>query len=289
MDATFPCRKIGANIIAMPELPEVEVIRRGLSPLLIGRTIRSVELFRSDLRYPLPQQMSAVLTGRRFTTVGRRGKYLLFSLDGDRVLLWHLGMTGQFHLLASHTAPVKHEHVRIRLDDGNALCYRDSRRFGYAGLTTRDELGDHPWLTHFGPEPLGPDFNADYLWSCCKGRKAPVKNVLMDTKVVVGVGNIYASESLFRSGIHPARLAGKVSKTRLAILVERVRQVLGEAIDAGGSTISDFVKADGRPGYFAHQFRVYGREGMPCHACGRPIRRTVQGGRSTFFCPGCQR
>jgi len=289
MDATFQSRKIAANIAPMPELPEVEVVCRGLSPLLSGRTIKSVQLMRPDLRYPLPESMPERLAGKRIEAVSRRSKYLLFSLDKDLVMIWHLGMTGQFHVLKETDLSAKHEHVRIGLDDGNVLCYRDSRRFGYVGLVTQDELEHHPWLDHLGPEPLGPGFNADYLKSCCAGRKAPIKALLMDASVVVGVGNIYASESLFRSGIHPARQARKISRERLAILVDRVRQVLGEAIDAGGSTISDFVKADGRPGYFAHSFKVYGREGEVCVQCGRCIRRIVQSGRSTFFCPGCQR
>lgn len=289
MDATFPCRKIVANIGSMPELPEVEVICRGLTPLLAGRTVKSVRLLRKELRYPLPETMVDTLVGRRFEAVVRRAKYLQFLFDDDPVLLWHLGMTGQFHVVDATMPLVRHEHVRIALDNGAVLSYRDARRFGYAGLTTRRELDDHPWFARLGPEPLGGDFNGVYLVERCRGRKSSIKSTLMSADVVVGVGNIYASESLFRSGIHPARAAGRISAARLALLAGCVKQVLAEAIEAGGSSISDFVKADGKPGYFAHSFRVYGREGEACAVCAGPIRRIVQSGRSSFFCPGCQR
>jgi len=273
---------------AMPELPEVEVVCRGLSPLLMGERVSSVLLMRDNLRFPLPELMSETLTGLVFSSVSRRSKYLLFSFNRGPLLVWHLGMTGQFHVLNQDTLLRAHEHVRINLESGKSLCYRDARRFGYAGLLDAETFGEHKWFYRLGPEPLGESFSAAYLFECCRGRKAPIKSVLMDAHVVVGVGNIYASESLYRCGIHPARAAGRISKARIKLLVEVVRDVLMEAIDAGGSTVSDFVKADGKPGYFAHQFRVYGRESEDCYRCGRAIRRIVQSGRSTFYCSGCQ-
>lgn len=272
----------------MPELPEVEIVCRGLSPLLVGQRVRSVELMRDNLRFPLPDSMVQELPGLTFLSISRRSKYLLFCFDGGQILIWHLGMSGQFHVLGQSTPPGAHEHVRINMENGTALCYRDARRFGYVGLSSHEELAGHKWFSRLGPEPLGNSFSADYLIGQCKGRRAPIKALLMNAHVVVGVGNIYASEALFRSGIHPGRAAGKISKERITVLIEAVRSVLGEAIDAGGSTISDFVQVDGKPGYFAHQFRVYGRVGEPCCQCGRSIRRIVQSGRSTFYCLGCQ-
>ncbi len=272
----------------MPELPEVEVVRRGLSPLLIGQRVSSVKLMRENLRFPLPKSMVQLLPERMIATLSRRSKYLLFGFDSGPLLVWHLGMTGQFHVLDQDSPIATHEHVRIILDGGKALCYRDARRFGYAGLLNPEAVFDHKWFSQLGPEPLGDAFDAVYLARCCRGRKVSIKSLLMNAHLVVGVGNIYANEALYRCGIHPARAAGKISDVRLGLLVEAVRGVLAEAIDAGGSTISDFVKADGKPGYFAHQFRVYGREGEACYHCGRVIRRIVQSGRSTFYCSGCQ-
>lgn len=270
----------------MPELPEVEVVRTGLEPLLVGREIQRVRCHRQSLRYPLPDLDG--LVGRSFCAVRRRAKYLLFELDDGWVLVWHLGMTGQFHLLQAEAKAGQHEHVRIDLDDGMSLRYRDIRRFGYAGLFASDEVAAHAWFAGLGPEPLEDGFNTDYLYQVCRGRKGPIKSLLMNSSVVVGVGNIYASEALFRAGIHPARAAGNISRQRLANLVAAIKEVLHEAIAAGGSSISDFVQADGRPGYFSHAFRVYGRVGESCVACGQPIRRIQQSGRSTYYCPGCQ-
>ena len=275
----------------MPELPEVETVRAGLEPLLTDREISGVICHRSSLRYPLPDL--SLLQGKRVKGVRRRAKYLLFDVDDtnverQQVLVWHLGMTGQFHVLPEQTEAGSHEHVCFNLSDGQSLRYRDARRFGYAGLLYADELEQHAWFTSLGPEPLSVDFTVEYLLRTCAGRKAPIKNVIMDAGIVVGVGNIYASESLFRAGIHPARAAGRISATRLQLLVKVIRQVLEEAIDAGGSTISDFVHADGKPGYFAHSFQVYGRQGESCFACEKLIKRISQAGRSTFYCPDCQ-
>lgn len=270
----------------MPELPEVEVVRTGLEPCLVGRRILRVTCHRSSLRYPLPDMCS--LSGCRITAVRRRSKYLLIEISDGRVLVWHLGMTGQFHVLGSGVSAGKHEHVRIDLDDGASLRYRDARRFGYAGLLAADQLAVHPWFAALGPEPLGDAFNGAYLAELCRGRKAPIKTVIMDACVVVGVGNIYAAESLFRAGIHPGRAAGRIAGARLDLLAGSIRDVLREAITAGGSTISDFVRVDGRPGYFAHAFQVYGRKGQPCLVCGEGIRRIQQSGRSSFYCIRCQ-
>ncbi|MDX8407882.1 MAG: bifunctional DNA-formamidopyrimidine glycosylase/DNA-(apurinic or apyrimidinic site) lyase [Mariprofundaceae bacterium] len=270
----------------MPELPEVEVVRTGLEPLMTERRVQRVQCFRENLRYPLPPLAS--LAGCRFVGVARRAKYLLFALDDERRLIWHLGMTGQFHVLDAGLARQPHEHVRITLDNGRALVYRDARRFGYAGLMDGADVAAHPWFSGLGPEPLGDEFNGEYLADRCRGKKQPIKTLLMDGRVVVGVGNIYAAESLFRAGIHPARAAGRISALRLKRLHQCVRQVLAEAIAAGGSSISDFVHADGKPGYFSHAFRVYGRQGLPCPVCARPVKRIVQGGRSSFYCSGCQ-
>jgi formamidopyrimidine-DNA glycosylase len=270
----------------VPELPEVETVRTGLEPLLLGRRIESVVCHRSSLRYPLPGL--AVLIGKKVTKVRRRAKYLLFDLEGDQILVWHLGMTGQFHVLPQQAEKGPHEHVRFNLSDGKSLRYRDARRFGYVGLLNSDEVKQHPWFAKLGPEPLEAEFNGEYLLAACQNRKAPVKSVIMDATVVVGVGNIYASESLFRAGIHPARAAKRISHNRLVLLAEMIKQVLDEAIKAGGSSISDFVHADGKPGYFSHAFRVYGRQGEMCVSCGEPIKRLIQSGRSTFYCSGCQ-
>jgi len=272
----------------MPELPEVETIRAGLEPVLCGRKITDVICHRANLRYALPD-LSA-LVGQTVACVRRRAKYLLLDLENsNQTLIWHLGMTGQFHVLPRDAKAGAHEHVYFELNDGQSLRYRDVRRFGYAGLLPTEALKTHAWFRNLGPEPLSDAFHAGLLASTCAGRKAPIKNIIMDAAVVVGVGNIYASESLFRAGIHPARAAGRISGLRLGVLVETIKAVLAEAIAAGGSTISDFVHTDGKPGYFAHQFQVYGRAGKPCLHCEQPIKRMVQAGRSTFYCSGCQR
>jgi len=277
-----------SNLSAMPELPEVETIRTGLEPLLVGRCITGVICHRANLRYPLPDLSN--LVGSRIRSVRRRAKYLLFEPEHrNQTLVWHLGMTGQFHVLPHHAKAGMHEHVHIELSDGQSLRYRDARRFGYAGLLPSTQLEMHAWFNKLGPEPLSDAFNGDHLTSLCAGRKAPIKNIIMDASIVVGVGNIYASESLFRAGIHPAKAAGRISSARLALLVETIKVVLAEAIEAGGSTISDFVHADGKPGYFAHQFQVYGRAGKKCLHCERTIKRITQAGRSSFLCSFCQR
>jgi len=272
----------------LPELPEVEVLRRGLAPVLLGKLIESVHCSVPALRYPLPNNLNERLAGHVFRGIDRRAKYLLFNFDHDLLLVWHLGMTGQFHVLDRNADAGAHEHVRINCSDGSSLRYRDVRRFGYAGLLLARDWQSHPWFRHLGPEPLSDKFNGEYLSGRCLHRFTSIKNVLMDARVVVGIGNIYASEALFQAGIHPRRVANRISLSRLKRLSESIRTVLISAIRAGGSTIRDYVHADGKPGYFAHQFAVYGREGEPCHCCGREIRRLVLAGRSSFYCTGCQ-
>lgn len=274
----------------MPELPEVEVVRTGLAALLLGRKVVSATAFRADLRYPLPD--FSLLLAYKLQVIRRRSKYLLFDFDCDdmlpKTLVWHLGMTGQFHVLPQDTQAGSHEHVCFNFDNGSSLRYRDARRFGYAGLLPTADWPQHAWFKRLGVEPLHDSFDVELLLSDCRGRKAPIKTLIMDAHVVVGVGNIYAAESLFLAGIHPARAAGRISKRRLQVLVNAIKTTLAAAIQAGGSSISDFVQVDGKPGYFAHTFHVYGREGEPCTHCGVKIRKLIQAGRSSFYCPHCQ-
>ena len=272
----------------MPELPEVEVVRLGLTPLLVGRSVTGVRCLRSALRYPLPADLQDQLYGRTCRRVWRRAKYLLLFFDGNLLLAWHMGMSGQFHVLPEDEAAGPHEHVRISLADGTSLRYRDARRFGYLGLLSASDWQQHEWFARLGPEPLDDVFDGAWLHRCCSARRMPVKTLIMQAQTVVGVGNIYASEALFRAGIHPARAAGRISEAGCQQLAGAIKAVLAAAIDAGGSSISDFVRADGSPGYFTHQFQVYRRQGQPCFRCGTGIRRIVQGGRSTFYCAGCQ-
>jgi len=282
----------------MPELPEVEVVRTGLEALLLGRKVQSVTAFRADLRYSLPD--FSLLFAQKIQAIRRRSKYLLFDFEvstradaGSKVvdsqtLVWHLGMTGQFHVLPKDTEAGAHEHVRFDFDDGSSLRYRDARRFGYAGLMAKTDWVDHAWFKRLGPEPLLDVFDVELLLAHCRGRKVPIKTLIMNAHVVVGVGNIYAAESLFLAGIHPARAAGRISKCRLELLVDAIKTTLAAAIQAGGSSISDFVQVDGKPGYFAHTFYVYGRESEICTRCDAKIRKITQAGRSSFYCPNCQ-
>ncbi|MDX8395839.1 MAG: bifunctional DNA-formamidopyrimidine glycosylase/DNA-(apurinic or apyrimidinic site) lyase, partial [Mariprofundaceae bacterium] len=252
----------------MPELPEVEVVRLGLEPLLSGRVMIDVHCRREGLRYPFPVGFAECLQGRKVVRLHRRAKFLQLYLDDNYVLVWHLGMTGQFHVLPKDDAMGAHEHIQINLDDGSSLRYRDARRFGFVDRLQANKLETHAWFNHLGPEPLTDEFDAKYLKQQCQGKKSPIKTVIMDGKVVVGVGNIYASESLYRAGIHPTRAAGRISLKRFELLVQVIKQVLAEAIAAGGSSISDFVQVDGKPGYFSHSFHVYGRENESCTHCG---------------------
>ncbi|MDQ6990907.1 MAG: bifunctional DNA-formamidopyrimidine glycosylase/DNA-(apurinic or apyrimidinic site) lyase [Mariprofundaceae bacterium] len=275
----------------MPELPEVEVVCRGLEPLLKDKQLNRVRTFRAGLRYPFPD--FSILYGAYLEKICRRSKYILmYFLCADhqrRILCWHLGMTGQFHVLDQSIEAGLHEHVRFDFQDGCSLRYRDARRFGYANIFTEDSWLQSKWANVLGPEPLSHDFHVEYLYEACQQRKVAIKVLIMDASMVVGVGNIYASESLFLAGIHPKRLAKNISKKRINQLVISIQEVLHAAIQAGGSSISDFVKVDGKPGYFSHEFKVYGKEGDVCSHCGGIIRRITQSGRSTFYCLQCQR
>ena len=271
----------------MPELPEVETTRRGLEPLLIGRSVQAVKVHNRSLRWPVPHGLGKTLTGQTFLAIGRRSKYLLATLPQGTLIL-HLGMTGHLRVVQAGEPRKKHDHVELLLDDGRALRFNDSRRFG-AILWTKDDPFAHPLLKALGPEPFDAAFTADYLAARAKGRVVAVKPFLMDAHTVVGVGNIYASEALFRAGIDPRRPAGKVSRAAFQRLTVAVREVLSEAIAAGGTTIRDFMSSDGEPGYFRISLRVYGRGGEACVTCGAPIRQIRLGQRSTFFCARCQK
>ena len=271
----------------MPELPEVETTRRGLEPGLLDRRITRVIVRHRGMRWPVREDLEHVLQGLRVRRLDRRSKYLLIDCEAGWLIL-HLGMSGSLRLVRHDTSPGKHDHLDIVLDDGNCLRLTDPRRFG-AVLWHQGEVGDHALLRDLGPEPFSDQFHARGLFERTRGRIAPVKNMLMDAHVVVGVGNIYANESLFRAGIHPARAAGRIALTRYARLVDEVRATLQQAIEAGGSTLRDFVRADGSPGYFQQQYFVYGRDAQPCRRCGTAIKATRIGQRSAFYCPRCQR
>ncbi|MEQ8252617.1 MAG: bifunctional DNA-formamidopyrimidine glycosylase/DNA-(apurinic or apyrimidinic site) lyase [Oceanibaculum nanhaiense] len=276
----------------MPELPEVETVRRGLAPHLEGRRLVHVEARRPDLRWPLPVDFAQRLQGRTVVALRRRAKYLLAELEDDTVLIAHLGMSGR--MLITHGQPPaleKHDHIVLATDRDVWIRFNDARRFGAMDLTTLDALDTHKLLAGLGPEPLSNEFNGPALAAALAGRHTPIKAALLDQHVVAGIGNIYACEALYRSGLSPRRLAHTVQGGRAERLATAVKQVLAEAIEAGGSTLRDYRQADGELGYFQHAFKVYGREGEACRApdCGRPLRRLVQSGRSTFYCATCQR
>ena len=267
----------------MPELPEVETVRTGLSRSWIGKRIEGVELRREGLRFPFPEGLEKRLTGSKIIDVRRRAKYLLIDLDNEDILLSHLGMSGKWTLDASECEG-KHDHVVIYLDDGSISVYNDPRRFGVLDIFTGTS---HKLLDHLGPEPL-ENWTANDLYEKLQRRKSPVKICILDQKVVVGVGNIYACEALNRSHISPTRKSNKVTKKECQVLVNEIKVILSEAIQAGGSTLRDFAGVDGTLGYFPHQFRVYDKEGSECE-CGGTVERLVQGGRSTFWCSSCQK
>ena len=275
----------------MPELPEVETTRRGIAPHLIGRRITSVLLRRPDLRWPIPAEVGALLPGQRIEDVQRRAKYLLLHTQVGSALL-HLGMTGVLRVLPPDAPVGKHDHVDIALEPTAAvgariLRFTDARRFGC--LLWQAPGTTHELLEDLGPEPLTDAFDGDLLWRMSRGRTAAVKLFLMDNAVVVGVGNIYASEALFAAGIDPRRAAGSVSRARYARLAAEVKRILAWAIERGGTTLRDFINPDGMPGYFMRELQAYGREGEPCRTCGTAIRQVVLGQRSTFWCPSCQK
>jgi len=270
----------------MPELPEVETTVRGLEPALLGQRLVRVETRRADLRRAFPQDLRQRLTGARVTALGRRAKYGVIETDRGDSMIFHLGMSGRWRLDAGELGP--HDHLVIETAGGRVLALNDARRFGSVDLVPTAALMDWPIFAALGPEPLGPEFNAGHLAAAFKGRLAPVKALLLDQRVVAGLGNIYVCEALNMAGIAPTRAAGRIAKARLGPLVDAIRAVLTAAIAAGGSTLRDYVRPDGQLGYFAKDWRVYGREGERC-PCGGMVVRRVDGGRSTFHCKACQR
>ena len=290
----------------MPELPEVETVRRGLLPVMEGWCIAHAQTRRADLRWPFPPRMAQRLTGQRVERLRRRSKYLMADLSSGETLLLHLGMSGRILVSGAepaaaraapgafaltHPAPEKHDHVVIDMEDGARVTFNDARRFGIIDLVDTEAAQAHRLLAGLGPEPLGNEFSEAYLIVRLHGRRMPMKAALMDQRIIAGLGNIYVCEALHRARISPRRAAGRVSAARLARLVPAIRDVLGEAIAAGGSSLRDYRQTGGELGYFQHAFRAYGREGAPCPTpdCDGMIRRMVQSGRSTFHCPRCQR
>jgi formamidopyrimidine-DNA glycosylase len=270
----------------MPELPEVETTRRGLAPLAEGRRIASVTIRQPLLRWPIPDAVAAA-QGQRVLALERRAKWLIWRLE-QGFLLWHLGMSGSFRGWTQAPPAGAHDHVDIQIDGGHLIRYTDPRRFG-ALLWAADDPLVHPRLSGLGPEPFDPVFNGEYLWRSSRGRRSAVKSFIMDNAIVVGVGNIYACESLFEAGIHPRRPAGRIGRARYQRLAEAIVRILTQAIEVGGTSLRDFTTGDGTPGYFGQALKVYGREGQPCPSCGQAIRRESIGQRSSFFCAGCQR
>ena len=271
----------------MPELPEVETTRRGIEPHVLGCRISELRLREARLRWPVSDALAGEVRGQRVLAVERRGKYLLLRLPRGALMI-HLGMSGSLRILPAALPAAPHEHADLVFEDGRLLRYTDPRRFGSLHWVPGPALG-HPLLDHLGPEPLGNAFDGDYLFRRSRGRRACVKVFIMDARTVVGVGNIYASEALFRAGILPARAAGRISLRRYHALAVSIRAVLTEAIAAGGTTLRDFVGGSGQPGYFRHDLRVYAREGEPCRLCATPLRQRRLGQRATYFCPNCQR
>jgi len=276
----------------MPELPEVETVRRGLEKRLLGQRVAYAEARRQTLRIPLPENFVARITGRRFERLERRGKYILAYLDDGAVLIVHLGMSGRFTLGAAGDLPDgPHDHVVFRMEDGTVATYNDPRRFGLMTLCLDSEVDDHRLLASMGADPLGNMFNGPYLASQLAGKRSPIKAALLDQKTVAGLGNIYVCEALYGAGISPRRSAHTVQGERAERLVATIRKVLDSALQAGGSSLRDYVQASGELGYFQHQFSVYGREGEPCPTCDckQSVKRIVQSGRSTFYCAKRQR
>lgn len=273
----------------MPELPEVEVLRRSLEPLVVGATIESIRVRNPNLREPVERRRLGGCRGRQILAARRRAKYLLLDLTGGKTLVVHLGMSGRLTMVPSSAPTERHEHVSVFLDSGRRLRFRDTRRFGLILVRQTAALAADAHFAHLGLEPLDDQLNGGVLQDLARGRRAPVKSFLMDGRILVGVGNIYSAEALHRAGIHPARSVARISKVRWASLASAVRQTLSDAIEQGGTTLNDFADATGESGYFAVSLSVYDREGQDCHKCGRSVRRIVQSGRSTFYCPGCQR
>lgn len=270
----------------MPELPEVETTCRGIEPHLLHKTIKSVIVRHRGLRWPIPKNLEKELSGQRVQEVTRRGKYILIRVKTGTLII-HLGMSGSLRRVKCDEAVQKHDHVDIVVGQ-HCIRFRDPRRFG-AILFTHDDPLQHKLLKDLGPEPLDKSFNGQYLFDYSRGRKVSIKQFIMDSKVVVGVGNIYASESLFYAGIHPKRAAGKISLQRYQQLAREIKKVLRSAIKQGGTSLKDFTQADGQPGYFEQKLAVYGRKGEPCVHCGNPIKQLVQGQRASYYCSECQK
>ncbi|WP_299746657.1 bifunctional DNA-formamidopyrimidine glycosylase/DNA-(apurinic or apyrimidinic site) lyase [uncultured Tateyamaria sp.] len=282
----------------MPELPEVETVRRGLAPTMEGAVIAQADVNRPDLRWPFPAGMAERLSGQQVLGLRRRSKYILADLASGETLLIHLGMSGRMlvsgdplgQFVHEHPAAERHDHVVLHMDNGARITFNDPRRFGAMDLLDTATADQHKLLAVLGPEPLGNAFNEDHLVAAFEGKNTPVKSALLDQRIVAGLGNIYVCEALYRAGISPTRKAGRISKQRVAALVPIIRDVLAEAIEAGGSSLRDFRQADGELGYFQHRFDVYGREGEPCRTpgCSHEVTRIVQSGRSSFYCRSCQ-
>ncbi len=281
----------------MPELPEVETVRRGLIPAMQGRVIERVELRRADLRFPFPDDFSQRLQGVKIERLDRRAKFLMVELSSGELLTMHLGMTGRFsiegegfdifaHAIAGNP---KHDHVVFHLEDNLKVTFNDPRRFGFMELYRAGEAEKSKRFSELGPEPLSNHFSAAHLNEVLQKKSSPIKSALLDQRVVAGLGNIYVCEALFRAGISPTRISSTIKGKRAEKLAPIVKDVISEAIEAGGSSISDFAQTDGKLGYFQHNFLVYGRENEPCKVCDKPVQRISQSGRSTFFCASCQK
>lgn len=271
----------------MPELPEVETTRRGIAPRIKNQTIEKVIVRQPKLRWPVPKTLNSKLKGQAIDDVIRRGKYILLTTKTGTVIM-HLGMSGSLRVIDCTTQPGKHDHVDIAFKNGKCLRLKDPRRFGAVLFTNKDPY-QHKLLKDLGPEPLDKELNADYLFKKSRKRTVTIKSFIMDSKVVVGVGNIYASESLFKAGIHPKKTAGKVSKEKYSLLVKAIKSVLKAAIKSGGTTLRDFAKSDGKPGYFKQSLNVYDRQSLPCPKCGKAITKSFIGQRATYYCTNCQK
>ena len=271
----------------MPELPEVETSLRGIQPYIEGEQCQKVIIRDKRLRWPVPEDTSEILEGRKLSALTRRGKYILMDFDGYTMLL-HLGMSGSVRIVSQDEAARKHDHIDLLFANQKIMRFNDPRRFGLF-LPAGDVPLEHKLLSHLGPEPLSDDFDADYLFQRSRGKQLAIKQFIMDSKVVVGVGNIYANEALFQVGIHPKRKAMRISKARYTELVSAIKQILAAAIRQGGTTLKDFISPDGKPGYFKQELSVYGRGGEPCVNCGTPLREIRMNNRTTVYCSECQR
>lgn len=273
----------------MPELPEVETTKRGIAPHVEGQTIAALRVHNPSLRWPIPPELAGLANGAKIGVLARRAKYLLMPIGDEFVLLWHLGMSGSLRIVTPDTPLQKHDHIELKLANSTLLRYHDPRRFGALLYAKQEAVNKHVLLEHLGPEPLSDAFNVAHMMARAAKRKQPIKSFIMDNANVVGVGNIYACESLFKAGIHPNTPAGRVSEGRWEKLVSAIKATLAAAIEQGGTTLRDFVGGTGEPGYFAQQLFVYGRHGEPCRQCGRAIKLIKMSGRATCYCGKCQR